>query len=450
MKKIFCVLYCFIFAIFLSGCDLSHEDKSGLTCIVSVEYENNRVFGTVKYFNYENFTKDGLVLFDLYPNKMQNSNQEITIESVFISGEKANFNTDKNAFYLQVCVQNLKSDITVQFSTRLNEGTGRLNSFENGANFAYFFPHIVPIDENGEFLKYDFVGYGDPFFNAFCDFEAHITLPSTFTLACGGSALYCEPKGEKTTYGYLLKNAKTFAFCINQNYSVVSKKLGNKRVNYYYYNDLVPESQLNNIVLALEFFEESVGEYAYGDFTVAQTNFKHGGMEYPAFCMVSDNLQAQDYTYAIIHETAHQYFPIAVDFNQCENAYFDEGFAEYLTMKFFEKHDKRQFFDRIKLIKATVSAFNRAVSSGKTGFKSGAKRQLKDFCCAYEYYVTTYCKGFLAFYETEKQLTEQKFFKVLRKFYKNKLFKNSCESEFFKSFNASGKKVKNIFLKNLA
>lgn len=447
MKKILSAVLFFALTFCVCAC-VENKSTTAVDCKLSAEYDGEKIIGSVSYANYGDYLLNGALTFNLYPNKMNETESAIEILSVRKNDEIYNFEkTSSTEKYF--IIDDASGEITIDFQTRVDKGTERLSSFFNGANISYFFPHIVPILSSGERALYDYTLFGDPFYDAFCNFECEVTVPSTMAIACGAMPIGCDVKGEKTTYKYELNNAKTFAFCLNLNYEVISKKWSNKCVNYYYCEDETPRKTFETIISALDFLSANVGELLYDNLVIAQTELNCGGMEYPALCMVGKTDNRSEYLYAVVHEIAHQYFPVTVDLNQYENAFFDEGFAEYAAMKFFEEYDYDFFSERLFLINASVNAFKRAIDSGKTNFKSDARRNLCDFSCEYEYITAAYRKGFSAFYQVEKQIGEKTFFTAVSNFLKNNSFQNADLQDFYASFSRKSKTVEQIFLKNL-
>jgi len=459
MVEFFCVIDMFfkriviILVVFTLPFNLSCERsvKKGasesLKCELSAELFDEFISGWVSYGEISHLISDNKLTFNLYPNKIYGISQAISVGEVLVDGEQAHFDFEgKNSEYLIVnCPSNSPNTVKIFFKTQILEGEGRLAKFEDGYNLAYFYPHPCAVDERSTPKKYDYTSFGDPFFDIFCDYSVQITIPSQMALACGFNPVYCDPMGEKTCYGYQQKMAKTFAFCASKNYSIVSKKWGNKRVNYYFINDLQAEERLELIIDVLSFLNERIGSYAYENFTVCQTVFNAGGMEYPAFCTVNKNLSDSDYDYALIHETAHQYFPICIDFNQCETPVLDEGLTEFLSMAFLKEYNREAHSKKLLLMRAGVNAYLKAVESGKVAFKSSSMRALNEFSGEYEYVCAVYKRGYVLFEELAQKLGERDFFNRLNGFYTKFYGKNPTKKDFFKSFSSLKVKAEQIF-----
>ena len=87
---------------------------------------------------------------------------------------------------------------------------------------------------------------------------------------------------------------------------------------------------------SLSKFEEMFCDYPYSSYTVVQTEFLQGGMEYPTLSFISDKLNESLYIDAVIHETAHQWWYGIVGNNEVDNAWLDEALAEYSTTLFYK------------------------------------------------------------------------------------------------------------------
>ena len=76
----------------------------------------------------------------------------------------------------------------------------------------------------------------------------------------------------------------------------------------YRFDDAQRTALLAAAADALTVFGEKFGAYPYKTFSVVQTGFLQGGMEYPQLVIISDALVPEVYREAVIHATAHQWF----------------------------------------------------------------------------------------------------------------------------------------------
>lgn len=79
----------------------------------------------------------------------------------------------------------------------------------------------------------------------------------------------------------------------------------------------------------LAYYSRRFGDYGWPQFTIAQGG--DGGMEYPMISMITGFRTETSLWGVIAHELAHQWFYGMVANNETDEAWLDEGFAEYLA-----------------------------------------------------------------------------------------------------------------------
>ncbi len=157
-----------------------------------------------------------------------------------------------------------------------------------------------------------------------------ISVPSKYVVAASGFPEKTLIDGERTTYSYSLGGGRDFAFVLSDKYNVSSEKCGD--VDLYYYS-LTENNKNSNHLFTVSMFLlcDKFGKYPHKTFSVAETDFAAGGMEYSGLTMLSDDLDEETLLLATVHETAHQWWHSAVGVNEVEDAYIDEGLCEYST-----------------------------------------------------------------------------------------------------------------------
>ena len=172
-------------------------------------------------------------------------------------------------------------------------------------------------------------------------------------------------------------------------------------------------------------------------------------MEYPCLSMISDAL-AQDKTEqarAIAHETAHQWWYSAVGSDQIENAWQDEGLAEYSAITFFENYEKygvtreNAVMEALKEYRSYYDVYGSVL--GRTDTKM--TRHLKDFLSDYEYKCLAYDKAVVMFDTLRKSVGDDKFFDGLKKYYKENKGKIATPESLIGAFERTGLDVNGFF-----
>ncbi|MGN1052512.1 MAG: M1 family aminopeptidase, partial [Candidatus Scatosoma sp.] len=174
--------------------------------------------------------------------------------------------------------------------------------------------------------------------------------------------------------------------------------------------------------------------------------FCYGGMEYPALCYVSRELSEKNRNYVIVHETAHQWWYAAVGSNQAEEAWQDEGLAEYSSACFFDAH-KRYGVEKSALLQAAEKEYH-AYYSVYTRVFGGAdtrmSRSLKDYVGDYEYRAIAYDKGLMLFCALENAVGKAKTEKALKNYFSACAYQTASPAHLVAAFEKAGVDVSGL------
>lgn len=217
-------------------------------------------------------------------------------------------------------------------------------------------------------------------------------------------------------------------------------------VNYYYVVDEVPQRSLTTAKDAIKTYSELFGKYPYQSFSVVQTPFLHGGMEYPSLVYVSDQLSGEMQTEVIAHETAHQWWYGVVGNNQVKNAWLDEGLTEFATGLFYEKNPSYEI-DNTKRTADALSAYILYYDAFKNiNADTSMTRSVNEYSSEFEYTYMSYVKGSLMFDALYSAMGEEKFIKALNDYYATYKFKNATPDALIGCFErACGKDTVSFF-----
>ena len=336
--------------------------------------------------------------------------------------------------------------LDIGFMVKLAKVNHRTGITEHTVNLGNFFP-ILCGEKNGEFVECAYYEQGDPFFSDVAEFKVTLKVPKEYEVACTGETIgerTLESKKEHTMY---LANARDFAMVLSKDFRVLTEEVNGKTVEYYYYNDKEAKESLATAVEAFSFFEKTFGEYPYPRYTLAQTGFCMGGMEYPALVMISDALAAEEKSRVIVHETAHQWWYAAVGSDQIENAWQDEGLAEYSTLLFFENYEKYGYTrdsmaqSALKEYRSYYDVYGSVLGRSDTRMT----RHLREFLSEYEYKCLAYDKSLVMFDTLRKSVGDTAFLSALRKYYKNNLFGVATAGDLVAAFEKAGVDASGFF-----
>lgn len=439
---------------------------------INAEYvpECNTLTGAVKC-TFENGTDNELSVlkFQLYPNAYRKdalyrpvsndyedvayykgeSYGEMVVSSVSGGKNWEVMGEDENILYVYLEKSLFPGDkvvLDIGFMTKLAAVNHRTGVTEHTVNLGNFYPILCGM-QNGGFVENVYYADGDPFYSECADYTVTLKLPKEYVVASTGEIMEERVLESKKVYTMFRMNARDFAMVLSDAFRVVSAEIGGKTLNYYYYADETPTKTLETVEEAFAFYEERFGEYPYTSYSVAQTGFCYGGMEYPCLTILSDALKTQDKPRAIAHEVAHQWWYGAVGSNGVENAWQDEGLAEYSAITFFESHEKYGY-KREDLVTAALREYRSYYDVygsvlGRTDTRMS--RNLKEYLSEYEYKCLSFDKAIVMFDTLRKSVGDKKFFSALRKYYASNMYKTCQPADLVGCFEKSGLDVAGFF-----
>lgn len=430
----------------------AYDDESGtLTAECAVDYYNGGEDTKVIKFNlYGNAYRKGALykpVSDEFASRAYYGGASYgAMEIKDVSGAESWQVCGEDSNILEVTLpENLKSggraQVSIDYTLELADINHRTGITRHTVNLGNFYP-IACVRSGEGFVEEPYYSDGDPFISDCADYMVEITVPEGYTVAAGGT---CERQGN--TARCTLENARDFAMVLSDEFKKAECDANGTAVTYYYYNDDNAEAALGAAAQSLLYFEKKFGEYQYPSYTVVQTGFAAGGMEYPAFAMISDGLEPADAIYATVHETAHQWWYAMAGSDQINNAWQDEGLAEYSALCFFEEHPDYGF-TRTGLINSATEAYRAYYSVYNQIFGDAdttMSRHLKDFVSDYEYVNIAYNKGLIMFDSLRTSIGDDRFFKGLKNYFERANGKIATPEQLIESFTATGVDIAGFF-----
>ncbi len=477
MKKIICLLLalCLITGVItLAACGANPIDKAAkdanvytiaasyddtshiLSAMQTVEITNRseNSVTSVKFHIYANAYRENAstpVVPNTYHAKAYvngDSYGDIAFDSVKVNGNAVAYTIEgENLDILSVpLAEELfpdgKTTIEMTYQIQLANIRHRLGYTDNTVNLGNWYP-VLCVMSNGGYDCTPYYNIGDPYVTDVANYDVTIKLPSNYVVASSGALEEATQDNGFTCYNYKANALRDFALVMSKNFKKLSQQVGDTQVNYYYYNDANPEQSLATAVGMLDFLNKNVGGYPYSVYSVCETDFCYGGMEYGALAMVTSGSNA--YTEAIAHETAHQWFYGLVGNNQITNAWMDEGLAEFLTYMYLDETDAMPIENSVKAVTKTyvsyVDVLNHYYDNVDTSF-----RALNEYKNDNEYVVFTYVKGSLLFGTLYEVMGKAKFTKALQNYFDGAICTIAAPDQMINAFTGvSGQELGKIF-----
>ncbi|MBO4412612.1 MAG: M1 family metallopeptidase [Clostridia bacterium] len=475
--------------ILFSGCNAKIFSSDKLTTYnLTLNLNENKTVNakqTVKYVNSSNNVLNNL-MFHLYPNafredaktsvvslanehkaypngksygkidilkvKVANHNanlkatdENLTNPSFEITGEDENIlkiNLEKELFPNEIV------EIEIEFELTLPNINHRFGFGEDTINLGNFYP-IACIYENGNFKTDLYSSNGDPFYSNMANYNVEITYPKNYTLASTGDLISTKIQDGTKIDLYSARNVRDFAMVLSDKFKILSTNADETTINYYYFSDSQPEKSLQTAKNAIETFNNLIGKYPYKTLNVCETNFVHGGMEYPNIIYISnDILDHSQYEQVIVHETAHQWWYNLVGNSEYDYAWLDEGLTEYTTALFYELNDDYEIKKEALIDNAysNYQMFVEVYGSVYGKVDTSMNRALNEFKTEPEYVYITYVKGMLLFDSLREILGDKKFEKCLKQYFEENKYKISKPENLISSFEKASKtKLESFF-----
>lgn len=429
----------------------------------------NHTAKVVQKVDYINNTGDTLnnILFHLYPNAFSEtsvnkpvssvysdkayyngfSEGNIDITSIDINGnqiEKVYKDNDKTLLDIKLVSplsQKQVVSINFEYNLKIPNCNHRFGYGENTLNMGNFYP-IASVYENGAFDENGYHYNGDPFYSNLANYTAKITFDDSYTCVATGSETNSHLENNLLVKEYTANAVRDFCFVLSAKFSKLSEKIEDTTINYYYYNDENESQSLKTSVKALSDFNEMFGKYPYAELNVVESNFVHGGMEYPQLVLISDNLDTyEDYTQTIVHEIAHQWWYGLVGNNEYTSGYLDEGLAEMSTALFYENNPDYniEYQDEIKNAESSYLLFVDVYLDVFGKVDTTMDRKLCDYRTEPEYVYMAYVKGLLMYDNLRQVMGREKFLKALKYYVDENKGKNVTVDDMIKCFNKIAK-----------
>jgi hypothetical protein len=405
--------------------DCKYDDKKHtLTVKQEVDYLNKSKYTLteIKFHIYANAYKEAATAApvakneqaEAYPNGL--SYGGITISSVQNNGYARTIKTGgtDNTLLTVGLAQNLNPNgrtvITIDYVVTLANIKHRLGYANGFVNLGNFYP-VPAVYEKGVWQTHSYSSNGDPFYNDLYNFNVTLDTDAKFIAAASGEEI-----APRKYRAYAIRD---FAMVLSKDFKILSKNVGDTKVNYYFANDDTAEISVQTAANALAYFSNEFYDYPYSTLSVVQTEFLHGGMEYGTLIYISlDVTDTIQYQTVIVHEIAHQWWYGIIGNNQTKTAWLDEGLAEYSTAVFFETHPVygQSLDSAAESNFETLAMYEKILAEFNVVFDKRMSRDINNFNSGYEYTFNTYCRGMILFYNLAKMAGYRTFNRALAAF----------------------------------
>ena len=467
---VFLLCFCSVFSFF--GCkekkeDLSllGENKTNYEIKIDLDVENklaqvkqkidyvnetDSILKTLKLNLYPQFFEQGAThnviastkQADCYYNGM--SYAEFEIDRVEVEGKDiaVKYSGEYDEILLvDACkslMPNERVNLSFEYNFKLPNCNHRFGYGENTINLANFYP-IMCVFENGQFAENGYSPNGDPFYSDVSNYSVSITLPNEYIVASTGEKQSETATEKGKIVSYKANMVRDFAMVISNKFNIASSKVGNTNIFYYYFNDLKAEDNLKCGVDSIKTFSNLFGTYPYNTYVIVQTDFVHGGMEYPNLVMVSSSItNLDDYKNVIVHETAHQWWYGLVGNDEMRYPWLDEALTEFSTVLFYD-HNQGYNYEHAKMVNTAKDNYTLFLSvyQDVLGKIDTSMRGCDKYSTEPEYVYCIYIKGVLMFDSLYNLVGSKNFINSLKDYFETYKFKNAIPENLISCFESN-------------
>ena len=461
---------CAVGTVGFGGCKNERSVNAKYEIVAELVPETATVTGTLK-LEYINSSAEEIseLKFNLYPNAYREdavykavapayekeayyqgeSFGEIVVSSVNGARSWRIGGEDKNILCVELeesIFPDEKTVVDIGFSTKLASVDHRTGVAERAVHLGNFYPQLCG-RKDGAFVECVYYSDGDPFFSECADYKMTLLAPKEYLVASTCSVTAERTLESKKEYTMSATNVRDVMIVASDDMQVKTEKVGGVTLKYYYLNEKSVEERFQTVKECFSWFGEKFGAYPYAEYSVVETDFCYGGMEYPALTLVDGKIENGEFLRAVVHETAHQWWYAVVGSDQTTEAWQDEGLAEYSAALFFDEHDRYGLSKQVIVDEALKGyrEYFRVYGSAFGETDTRMSRSLAEYLSEYEYRSIAYDKGAVLFDFVFKSVGEKKFFAALKRYYKDNAFRVATPHDLVAAFERSGVDVAGLF-----
>ena len=402
----------------------------------------------VVFTNSSSVAIDELVFY-LYPNAyrkdsansayfddMLKTNTEfggIDVSGVKVNGVEAAFETE--GILLEVSLaEELGPDksCTVDLGARIDVAGGTLRFGKDGsvARLSNFYPVLAYLDDNG-WERAEYSRIGDPFHTASATYEVKISAPNNVAIATSGQQISVTENNGIRTVEATAENAIDFAAVLSAEYSLEEATSGDVKIKYY--SKGAGKSEF--VAEATDIFTEYFGEFPYPEFSVCESPFYYGGMEYPGLVVINSALSDSEKEEVIVHELVHQWIGCAVGSDGVHEGWVDESLTTFLAAYYFKlAGDESRYLSELADCDRQYAAFLITEKLSSPGYVPSIARNVYEFSTLYEYDAVVYRRGCRMYASLMDLAGEKRMREAVKSYYDRYKFSDASGEDLIECF----------------
>ncbi|WP_085994208.1 M1 family metallopeptidase [Oceanobacillus senegalensis] len=256
------------------------------------------------------------------------------MNNVTLNDEQVEYNLEKDTLSIPLPKELEPGEgarVHFDYEFTLPEGGLRFTKSNDNYHLAQFYPMVATYRSN-QWNKKDYRFRGETYHTGFSDFKVSYEIPEGYTIVSTGED---DEYPSKTDGTFDVNDVKEVFIAILKEPMVIQKQEGDVNIRVFGFEDKEDfYSEISDVAAgALHYFQEIIGPYPFKQLDIVLDGL---GMEYPGIVTAnsiyeSGPVNPEVLKYIVVHELAHQWFYGIISNDPYNDAWLDEGFANFVT-----------------------------------------------------------------------------------------------------------------------
>jgi hypothetical protein len=302
---------------------------------------------------------------------------------------------------------------------------------EREVNLGYWLPLLTHL-ENNEFESRPLSEHGEHAWHDPATFHVTLEFPEKATAAATGTKVSERTDGARKTALWTASGVREFAVHLGIDRQITEGEVDGITVRVHHpVGDPAAKELLDVAMGALALFQDRFGPYRYRELDIARTNVRVAlGTEYPGMVTVDANLPADEATWTVAHEVAHQWWYSEVGNDPLAAPWIDEALTSYSASLYMAstvdgKTAEKRLYDG--LTEGCQAMYNDRVLDLPADL-SGDKYNL------WNYGTVVYSRGAVFWHKVNQMLGDEAFFEATKEHYRKNVGKSVNGEQLIKPF----------------
>ncbi|NWJ47788.1 MAG: M1 family metallopeptidase [Chloroflexi bacterium] len=286
-------------------------------------------------------------------------------------------------------------------------------------SLTFWYPQVAVYDTRyGGWDSHSYNVQGDITNSRVSFFNLWLTAPVENVVVANGKILDAKDNGDGSRTSWIVTGpVRDLVATLSPRYQSATLKAGETLVTGYYLerDNVWGERAAGFAANALLTYNDLFVVYPYAEFKMAEAPLASlGGFEFPTMILITpryyNDSAALSLEYAVVHETAHQWWYGLVGSDQVQDAWQDESLTQYVPIFYFERFKSKAEGQRIVSL-YMLNGFRNLIDSGQDDIVAQPVYAWKDFNL---YLQLVYNKGGLFYQAFRKAYGDEVFLRFTR------------------------------------